>query len=150
MSTFIGRDCAIYYSLDTDRETAPDDYTRLGSMRNKSFGPEWETVDATTDTSREQTRENLVTFKSFNPSLSGLVDDSAIYDHDALEDYATSPESGQPRGWIRVERPAKNDTVKTYDIPVQFTSFGITANYDSPAEFSIECLSDGAAQISYV
>jgi hypothetical protein len=150
MSAQIGRDYAVSYSFDTDRITPPSDFVRLGSLRNKSFGPEWETVDATTDTSRDQTRENLVTFKAFNPELSGLVDTDATYNHDTLEDYVISPDDGQPRGWIRIERPTTGGQIKTYDIPVLFTSFSIAANYDAVVEFTLSCLSDGATVISYV
>ncbi|MBX2848956.1 MAG: phage tail protein [Acidiferrobacterales bacterium] len=150
MPASIGRDYAVYYSYDTSRTVIPTNYFRVGSLRNKSFGVEWETVDATTDTSRNQTRENLVTFKSFNPSFSGLADDDETLKLDELEDYITNPASGQPRGWIRLERPAKNGTIKTYDIPVQSTSFNFTANYDQPAEFNFENISDGGVTITYV
>ena len=150
MTATIGRDYAVYYSYDTSRTAIPTNYFRVGSLRNKSFGVEWETVDATTDTSRNQTRENLVTFKTFNPSFSGLADDSNDFDLDGLEDYVNNPPSGQPRGWVRLERPARNGTIKTYDIPVQSTSFNFTANYDQPAEFNFENLSDGGVTISYV
>lgn len=150
MSAFVGRGVAVYVSYSQDPTVVPNDYVRIGAVRNKEFGPEWDTVDATADDSPNQTRENLVTFKTFNPSLSGIARTEEDRHHDAIEDYVTNPTNDQPYAWIRVERPSKNDTIKTYDIPVILTSFRFTANYDQPTEWSLEAISNGGVTITYV
>lgn len=147
---YTGASVVVSFSLNQDNTVVPNDYKRIGAVRSKDFGPEWETVDATADDSASQTRENLVTFKSFNPTFSGVSRQEESKNLDELEDYVIAPANDQPCGWIRIERPAKNSTTKTYDIPVIMSNFKITGNYDAVVEYNFDSISNGAVTITYV
>ena len=148
----VGRDAIVFFSLNQDNTVVPNDYKRLGAIRNKEFGPEWETVDATADDSPNNTRETLVTFKTMNVSLNGVTRQEELKNQDELEDYVISPANNQPCGWIRIQRPSdvSGETVKQYDIPVLFTSFRQTAAYDDVMTWAMEAPSNGATTITYL
>lgn len=147
---YTGASVIFSFSLDQSNTVVPTDYKRIGAVRSKSFGVEWDTVDVTADDSPSQTKENLVTFKSFDPTLSGVSRQEESKNLDELEDYVINPVNGQSCGWVRVERPSKNSTTKTYDIPVIFTNFKFTSSYDAPTEWNMDSISNGAVTITYV
>lgn len=148
---FTGRDVIAYFSLSQDNTVVPNDYVRLGSVRNKEWGPEWDTADVTADDSPELQRENLVTFQSNNISLSGISRTEEIKNQDELEDYINDPINNQPCGWIRLVRPSnyQGATTKIYDIPVQFTSFRQTGPYEDGVSWTLEAPSNGKTVINY-
>lgn len=143
----VGRDIAIYYSTNQDSSAVPSDFVRLGSIRDRSFGPEWDTVDATADTTEGDVREYLVTYKNFNPSLSGVVSNRDTDNQKALELYVNNPTNSQPCGWLRIVRPISATENRVYEIFVIFTSYSIDATYDDVATFSLDTLNSGAGVI---
>lgn len=144
---FVGRDIAIYYSTNQDGSAVPTDFVRLGSVRDRSFGPEWDTVDATADTSVGDVREFLVTYKQFNPSFSGVVSNKDADNQKALELYINNPANSQPCGWVRIVRPLSGTQNRVYEIFVIFTSYTIDATYDDVSTFSMETLNSGAGVV---
>ena len=148
---FVGRDVIVYYSTNQDNDVVPNDFVRLGAVRTKDFGPEWDTVDATADDSPNNLRENLVTFKTFNISLGGVTRTEEQKNLDVLEDYVISPANNQPCGWIRVVRPTAHggNTSKQYDVPVIFTSFRQSAPFDDLVQWTVEAPSNGSVTVSY-
>jgi predicted secreted protein len=145
---FVGRDVIVSFSLNQSTTVVPSDFKRLGAVRGKEFGPEWDTVDVTADDSPNQLKENLVTFKTFNISLDGIAREEEIKNQDELEDYIIAPVNDQPCGWLRIVRPSKGGS-KTYDVPVLFTSFRITAPYDDGSTWSLEAPSNGAITTTF-
>lgn len=145
---YIGRDVIVSYSTD-DSATAPTTFERLGMVRDKEFGPEWETVDSTADTSPGQTRTYLTTFKNFNPSFSGVSSlDEATNNQEALEMHINNPAGGKPTGWLKIERPISGDKVRSYVLPVIFSSFKLTGGYDAVVTWSLDTMSTGAVTIT--
>ena len=102
---YVGRDIAVFYSLSQDNTTVPSDYVPLGYVRNKEFGPEWETVDTTADSSPGQSRERLVTYKSEDVSLAGISRQDEVQNQERLLQYVETPTNGQPCGWVRTYCP---------------------------------------------
>ncbi len=148
---YVGRDILVRYSLDSSTTVIPTDFVRLGAVRNKEFGSEWDTVDTTADDSPNFTKENLATFQAFNTSLSGVSRGEEIRNQDALEDHVAVPpaeSNNQPCGWIQIVRPSRGST-KTYTVPVLFNSFRITGPYDDAATWAMEALSNGLVTITY-
>jgi len=148
---YLGRDIAVYYSLSTST-TPPVDHVRLGMVRGKEFGPEWDTVDATADTSPGQIRQYLATFKNFNPSFDGVSSLDDADNQDALESHINAPpvaSNSQPCGWIKIVRPRAGTSVtRVYDVPVLFTSFRITGAYDDVSTWSMDTQSTGSVTIT--
>ena len=144
---FVGRSITAFYSLSQDRDNVPNDFVRLGSLRDKSFGPEWETVDSTADTSAGDVREYLVTYKNFNPSLSGVVSNDDADNQKALEIHINNPPNSQPCGWLRLVRPLSATQNRVYEIFVVFTSYAIESTYDDVVTFSMDTLNSGAGVI---
>lgn len=150
---FIGRDVAVYYSLQDDCDSVPVDFVRLGALRGKDFGTEWENVDVTADTSEGQVKQYLATFKDFNPSFDGLVSKAADDNQSALELHVNNPPEAsgyQPSGWIRIVRPLATGTTRTYELPVLFTSFSLSAPYAEAVTMNLATQSRGAVTITDV
>ena len=113
---YVGREVAVEYSLNQSTTVIPSDFVVLGAMRAKSFGNEWDTIDVTADNSPGNTRQNLATYKTFNPSGSGISHGDDALNQDALELYVNAPTNGQPCGWIRItqtNRRINNENVYT-------------------------------------
>lgn len=148
---FTGRDVIVYFSKDQDNTVVPNDFKRIGAVRNKEFGPEWDTIDVTADDSPNLQRENLVSYQSFNVSLSGVSRTEELKNQDELEDYVTDPVNDQPCGWIRVVRPTNTggNTTKVYNIPVIFTSFKQSAPYEDAVSWTLEAPSNGGVVVAY-
>lgn len=139
----VGRSVVVNYSLSQDRNNVPNDFVRLGAIRDKSWGPEWETVDSTADTSAGDIREFLVTYKTFNPSFSGVVSNDDTDNQKALELYINNPTGGQPCGWLQIIRPVSATQNRVYEIFVIFTSYSIEATYDDVMTFSLDTQNSG-------
>lgn len=143
---YVGRDILVSFSTDGG-STAPTTWSRLGMVRDKEMGAEWETVDSTADTSAGNIRTFLTTFQTFNPSFSGVSSLDATANQDDLEKHILSPVGGQPTGWVKIERPISGDKVRTYTLPVIFTSFKITGGYDQVVTWALESMATGAVTV---
>ena len=148
---YTGRDVIVSFSLNQDPTVVPNDFKRLGAVRGKDFGTEWETTDVTADDSPNLQKENLVTFKSFPITLDGISREEETKNQDELEDYTIVPTNDQPCGWLQIVRPSASggNTLKTYQVPVIFTQFKIGAAYDAGVTFNLESMSNGAVVITY-
>lgn len=151
MSAYTGRDVIVSFSLNQDPLVVPGDFKRLGAVRGKDFGVEWETTDVTADDSPNLQKENLVTFKSFPITLDGISRDEETKNQDELEDYTLLPTNDQPFGWLQIVRPStvSGNTLKTYQVPVIFSQFKIGAPYDAGVTFNLEAASNGAVVVTY-
>jgi predicted secreted protein len=145
---FVGRDIVVSFSLNQSTTVVPNDFKRLGAVRGKEFGPEWDTIDVTADDSPQNLRENLATFVKFDVSLDGISREEEIKNQDEIEDYVISPTNDQPCGWLRIVRPSKAGT-KTFDVPVIFTNFRTTGPYDDGVTWSMDSISNGAITTTY-
>ena len=149
---FVGRSVLLYWSDDPSTTVVPDDadFMRLGGIRGKEYGPEWETADATSDTSPDFTRENLVTFKNNNISLNGVIRQESSSNQLELQDFIDSPpdaNNNQPCGWLRIVEPIEGDNeFRQTSVPVIFTSWRKSAPHDDVATWTLEALSNGATQ----
>jgi len=148
-NAFVGRDVVVYYSTSTS-ETVPNDFVRLGAVRDKSFGVEWETVDSTADTTVGNIRTNLVTFAAFNPEFSGVTSTKDSDNLDDLEKYVLENAASQPMGWLRLVRPKSSSETRTYELPVIFTSFTLEGTYDDVSTWSLATMAIGSVAITDV
>lgn len=147
-SKFLGRDVAVYWSPTfTDLVTPPGDFQRLGALRDKTFGAEFDTVDVTVDTSDGIYKQYLTAFKEFAMDFSGLISNDATDGQDALELYVNNTTT-QPTGWCRIVRPLSSTTTRAYDIPVMWTSYNSEAPYAEAATVSITPVAIGAPIIT--
>jgi len=135
---FVGRDVVLEYYIGCgDTLPLPNQWKRLGSMRTKEFNLEWETTDATDDSSIGKLREMLATFLTLGISGDGTV---KVSDGDAsnlveLTKHVANPEAtnGQPNAWVRLTFP--DLTFTAYMI---VTNMSRSAPYDDVATYSFE------------
>lgn len=139
-----GRDFIVEFAF---KEPANEsDYKRLGSMRGKEFGAEWQTDDATTDTSPAFTQTNVVTNKQSSISFDGVCTHDALLHVDDIELFVNDPSKfngdgcGQPRLYLRVTRMkgCNGESIRQYTGTALITSFRITAPYDGTATWALE------------
>lgn len=142
---FVGRSVAYFYSLNQDPTQVPNDFVRLGSVRDKEFGTELETVDATADTSSGGFREYLTTYKAFNPSASLVVDNNDNANQKALEEHVINDPNSC--GWLRIVRPLSATQNRVYECFVIFGSYTITATYDTVSTASMSAQLSGGSGI---
>ena len=145
---YLGRDIIVSYSIE-DSATVPLTFSRLGMVRDKEFGPEWEPVDSTADTSAGASRTYLTTFKTFNPTFSGVSStDETVNNQEVLEMHINNPVGGKPTGWLKIERPISGDKIRTYTLPVMFSSFKITGGYDQVVTWRLNTMNSGTITIA--
>lgn len=151
-NAFVGRDAVVAVSR-TASSTPPSDFEDIAAVRGLEYGTEWETVDTTArGTSSGNSRTSLVTYSNNNVSLDGLVitNDAvgvALQDHIRVPPDSTN---NQPTGWIRITEPRAGSQTRVEMIPVLFTSFRKSANYDSEATFTMEAESQGDPLVTTV
>lgn len=141
---YTGRDYIIDYAIaDETANPASLTFERLGMLRTKSLGMQWDTVDTTGDTNADYTRSNLVTFKAFTLSGDAVFDDSAAQNQIDFMDHIAFPPSAtqyQPKVWLRVTR---QDGVVRQG-PFLVTTCNESANYDAEMTWDFEAMSNGA------
>lgn len=143
MSAFVGRDVVVEFAIGVET-TAPaaGAYKRLGMMRTKEFGVEWEKIDTTADQSPNFTKTSLVTFKSVSFSGDGVSYDDETYNQAEMESHVHNPGSAtfnQPKVWLRITFP---DAVFTG--PYIATKFSRSAPHSDAVTWSFEAESNGA------
>lgn len=143
---FTGRDVVVYYAISCPEvQPSNGDYTRLGMMRGKTTGAEWETADATADMSAAFTQENLVTYKNVSFSGDGVTRKEDVYAQNALKRHVYNPPaetSNQPYVWLKIISP--NDITEG---PFMVTSWQDEAPHDDVATWSIEASSAGSVDV---
>ena len=143
---FTGRDVVVYYAISCPEvQPSNGDYTRLGMMRGKTTGAEWETADATADMSAAFTQENLVTYKNISFSGDGVTRKEDVYAQNALKRHVYNPPSetsNQPYVWLKIISP--NDITEG---PFMVTSWQDEAPHDDVATWSIEASSAGSVDV---
>lgn len=134
---YTGKDVALYYHIDCgNSKPAEGEWKRLGSMRTKTFEVNWETVDATTDTSPGNRRVNLTTFQTIEFSGDGKCRASGV-DSTNLNEvnmHALVPDGGKPVIWLKLMFP----DISFIDF-FNITNFSRSAPHDDIATFSISC-----------
>ena len=143
---FTGRDVVVYYAIGCPEvQPAANQYKRLGMMRGKTTGVEWETADATGDQSAAYTQENLVTYKNVSFSGDGVSRKEAIYGQREVKRHVYNPPaetSNQPYLWLKVISP--------FDItegPFLVTSWQDESPHDDVATWSLEASSAGLVDV---
>ncbi|HBC5385606.1 TPA: immunoglobulin domain-containing protein [Citrobacter koseri] len=143
---FTGRDVVVYYAISCPEvQPSNGDYARLGMMRGKTTGAEWETADATADMSAAFTQENLVTYKNISFSGDGVTRKEDVYAQNALKRHVYNPPaetSNQPYVWLKIISP--NDITEG---PFMVTSWQDEAPHDDVATWSIEASSAGSVDV---
>lgn len=140
-----GRKIAVYYVIGTpDTKPADADYKRLGMIRGKTRGVNWNTIDATADTSPERTTESLVTTNEKTVSFDGISRGDDIQNQSVLLDHIENPSDdtdGQPYAWIKMVNPIINRVIEGCYL---FSSLTEEYPYDDVCTWSIEGTSAGS------
>ncbi|WP_409521065.1 phage tail tube protein [Pseudescherichia sp.] len=139
---FTGLAVAVYYAIGCPEvQPAANQYRRLGMMRGKTTGVEWETADATGDQSAAFTQENVTTYKNVSFSGDGVSRKEAIYGQRAMKRHVYSPSaetSNQPYVWLKIISP-----LDITEGPFLVTSWQDEAPHDDVATWSLEASSAG-------
>lgn len=133
---FKGAIVAVRYQFGCgDTLPNPNAWKRVGAMRGKEMGLEWETVDGTTDDSIGSLRENLTTFLGFTISGDGLVkvSDGTESNLTELTKHVAVPAGGSPVAWMQMIYPDL-----TFTAFMNITNMSRTAPYDDLASYSLE------------
>lgn len=140
-----GRKIAVYYVIgNPDTKPNDADYKRLGMIRGKSRGVNWNTVDGTADTSPERTTESLVTTNEKTVSFDGVSRGDDIQNQSILLDHIENPSDdtdGQPYAWIKMVNPIINRVIEGCYL---FSSLTEEYPYDDVCTWSIEGTSAGS------
>lgn len=144
MSAFVGRDFIVNFAIaKEDASTASLVWQRLGMMRGKKMGGNWDTVDTTADLSPSFTKTNLVTFKDVSFEGDGVTYSDTLFNQDAFRQHVLSPGSttdNQPKVWLQLIFPS---TGKKYEGPFIVTKWEDDAPYADAAKWSISAKSNG-------
>ncbi|EPJ4168857.1 phage tail tube protein [Citrobacter freundii] len=143
---FTGRDVAVFYAIACpDAQPAAGDYKRLGMMRGKTTGVEWETADATGDQSSAFTQENVVTYKNVSFSGDGVSRKEQIYGQKEIKRHVYNPSSdtsNQPYVWLKIVSP-----IDITEGPFLVSSWQDEDPHDDVATWSIEASSAGNVDV---
>ena len=133
---FLGRDVPVYIALQATKPTtaAATQYIRWGGCRDRSWGPELDTVDATSDTSSGVYRQSLPTYATNQPELSGVLTKVLSDNLDDIEDYLNDKTNAGESAevWVKVFRPCSKELTpyKYFEFPANLTKFMTSATYD--------------------
>lgn len=143
---FTGRDVVVYYAISCpEAQPTTAEYKRLGMMRGKTTGIEWDTADATGDMSPTYTKENITTYKEVSFSGDGVTRKEDAYAQNALKRHVYNPPietSNQPYVWFKIVSP--NDITEG---PFLVTSWEDEAPHDDVATWSLEATSAGDVEV---
>lgn len=99
MGATVGRDVPVLFAAGTaSSDPASLAFERLGMVRDRSTGTEWDTIDATGDTSAGLTKASLTGFKQADFSFSYVV--TGEQEQRDFEDIA---DSDSPYCWLQVQ-----------------------------------------------
>jgi predicted secreted protein len=125
--------------------THASQYRRLGMMRGKTTGVEWETADATADQSAAYTQENLVTYKNVSFSGDGVSRKESHLRPERNEASCLQPARRNQQPALRV---AENHlAVRYHEGPFLVTSWQDESPHDDVATWSIEASSAGLVDV---
>lgn len=145
---YTGSDVLIEYTLDFP-PTGGSSWVRLGAVRGKEFGPEWDTSDTTADDSDGRYKELLTTFASNNHSFSGVMRKEDAKNQKTLLKHVFTPPDGGPCGGIRATIPFAGVNLVIIT-PVVFQSFRPSSPHDAESTWSIEAPSTGEPTVTEV
>lgn len=136
---YVGRDVLLevaYACGDVDPATLT--FQPLGSLRTKEFGLTWDTADASSDSSVDNLRENLATFKTLTISGDGVAkrETGGQSPVTILTKHVANPGpafSNQPVAWVRMTFPDL-----TFTAYMLITDVSRSATYDDVVTFSFE------------
>lgn len=142
---FLGKNIMAYIHLGGSTTVPTTGWLRYGACRDKEFGPELDTVDATHDTSSGNYRDNLTTFASHDIPLSGVLSTVESNNLDDIEKYLLDSISNgtQPEIWLRMVRPKSSGEHRTYEFPALMQNFKITGTYDDLTTWSSDAMGTG-------
>lgn len=112
-------------------------------IRGKTRGVNWNTIDATADTSPDGTTESLVSTNEKTLSFDGVSRGDDIQNQNALLDHIEDPSQdtdGQPYAWMKIVNPIINRVIEGCYL---FTSLNEEYPYDDVCTWSIEGTSAG-------
>lgn len=139
-----GRQVAVYYAISApDAKPADADYKRLGMIREKTRGVNWNTVDATADTSPDNTTESLATTNAKTVSFDGVTRGDDRQNQLLLLDHIDTPSDetdGQPYAWIKMVDPIINRIIEGCYLISSLTE---NAPHDDVCTWSFEGTSAG-------
>jgi predicted secreted protein len=143
---FTGRDVMVYYYIDCPaNKPSTDKYKRLGMMRGKTLGAEWDTADATGDMSPSFTKENLTTYKSVSFSGDGVSRKEEVYNQALLKAHVFNPgpeTNNQPFVWLKIVSP-----LDITEGPFLMPKWEDQAPFDDVATWSTEASSAGGVTV---
>lgn len=143
---FTGRDVMVYYYIDCPaNKPTTDKYKRLGMMRGKTLGAEWDTADATGDMSPSFTKENLTTYKSVSFSGDGVSRKEEVYNQALLKAHIFNPgpeTNNQPFVWLKIVSP-----LDITEGPFLMPKWEDQAPFDDVATWSTEASSAGGVTV---
>lgn len=147
LDKYVGRDVGFEYLMacgDIDPLATNLAWKPVGALRAKEFSIEWDTVDATADNNKGNTRSSIATYKTFSCSGDGtcMRKDGTQSNQTELYKHVNNPIStgGQPVAWIRITCP--DITVIAYCL---ITNISRTMPYDELATFSFEATATESA-----
>lgn len=137
MSADVGRSYALYFALGAETLNPGSlTFKQLGMCQGKEWATEFETVDATGDTSPGLTKQNLVTFRNVSMSFDGIAMGPSEANQKELADAVET--GSDPRGWLRI---VGGGLVRT--CPVIFKNWKLTAAHADAVKFAGEAMSNG-------
>lgn len=99
MGATVGRDVPVLFAAGTSSsDPASLAFVRLGMVRDRGTGTEWDTIDATGDTSAGLTKGSLTGFKQADFSFSYVVTGE-----DSQRDFEDIADSDSPYCWLQVQ-----------------------------------------------
>lgn len=141
---YVGRDVVLEFAIGCgDVLPLSTEWMRMGAMRTKNFGLEWETADGTADDSIGALREAFATYQALTMGGDGLSKVSGVgaEAQRILTKHVINPiaTGGQPTIWMRM-------TFKdlTFIAFMLVTSYSREAPNDDLVSFSIEASSTGS------
>lgn len=149
MGAYTGRDVVIQFAIgDENANPAGLTFKTLGMCRGKGMPVNWDTVDATADSSPQFTKQNLVTFKQVEFSADGVAYTEAIYNQAELKAHVYNPGAGtgnQPKVWLKQIAPDG-----TTQGPFIVSEWSSEAPHDNVVTWSLSAMSNGAVTFTPV
>jgi predicted secreted protein len=139
--SYAGLDVLVEFTTDFP-PTGTSTWKRIGAVRGKESGTEWDTADATADDSPGRAKELVTTFKSNNHSYTGVARREDSKNQKELEKHIDNPPAAGPCGGIRTTRPYQGVNLVRIT-PVIFQSFRSSDPHDAESTWSLEAPSTG-------
>ena len=147
---FVGRSTELRYAKalpNVDPSTLT--LKRVGMCRGKSLDVQWDTADATGDTSPDYTRQNLVTFKSATISTEYVRMKADQENQRELIKHIVSPGAEtdfQPSVYIEYTNPVEGMVISGFFIA---NTSNFSDGFDAEATGTLEFMSNSAITLDY-